>query len=105
MKIENMSDGQIVYSVERRKMGNTNISSVSVYRVQISMVSPESGRVLALWNGNPERWYRRSEAEKWRVKPPLLVTGVVGNQRVATREEAKEINAAKLAKATTTEGQ
>lgn len=93
MKLERMKPGQIVYDVQRRRMGNTLLSTIAVYEVRILEVhiSPQGGGssyALASWNHNrPEKYYRGA-AERWKPKPPILIeTGMMGQKRRATREE------------------
>lgn len=87
MKIEKLKPGMTVYSVTRRKMGNTNISTVSLYLVLIVHVDGEKGTVLASWNNNPVREYHKNTWSKWRIKPPLLMHSITGSARIARRGE------------------
>jgi hypothetical protein len=95
MKIEKLLPGQVVYSVERRKMGNTTMKTTSVFKVRIVEIDPEKQWVLASWNGNtPSKFYRRTVG-KWREKKPVMIIGNFGSQRLATREEIKAMEQAK----------
>jgi hypothetical protein len=88
VKIEKLQPGQVVYSVERRNMGNTATKTTSVFSVRIVEIDPDKRWVLASWNGNPpSKFYGRS-VSKWREKKPVMVTSGFG-RRLATREEIK----------------
>jgi hypothetical protein len=94
VKIEKLQPGMIVYDVGRTKMGNTTMSTVSVWGVYIVSVDAEKNTVIAKWNGNKERTYYSRTWSKWRKKSPMLVRTGMGAYRLANREE---ISAAKSA--------
>ena len=94
MKIENLKAGGSVYDVGRRIMGNTTISTVSVWRVRIVSVDVADGVVVAEWNGNPAKRYYQRDWSKWRASEPMLIEGMWGRRRLATREEIKAARAA-----------
>lgn len=87
MKFEKLKPGMTVYDVGRHKMGNTTISTVTVWAVRIVSVDAEKRTVEAIWNGNGARTYRERAYKKWREKKPLLVEDFFGSKRLATREE------------------
>lgn len=80
-----------VWSVSRRRLGNTMLSTASVRAIKIVSVDLESGSVMATWNGNkPTRFYGRVIA-KWRATEPVLISaGSFGRHRVATRAELRD---------------
>ena len=82
-----------VYDVGRTKMGNTTLSTVSVWSVYIVSVDVEKQTVDARWNGNAQRTYYSGTWSKWREKRPMLIRTGMGAHRLARREE---IAAAKL---------
>jgi len=79
----------MVYSVERQKMGNTTLTTMSVFSVRIVEIDPEKQWVLASWNGNTPRKFYKHAVSKWRGKKPAMISGIFGSQRLATREEIK----------------
>lgn len=87
MKIENMQEGQTLWTVRRHKAGNTMMTTVSVYPVTIVEVDLVERRVTASWNGNPARSYREADAMKWRKKKPELVESFTGSARLKRRGE------------------
>ena len=88
MKFEKLKPGMTVYDVGRSKMGNTTISTVSVWAVQIVGVDVERRTVEACWNGNYARVYHEGTYKKWREHQPMTVdTGFFGRRRLATRAE------------------
>jgi len=66
MKIEKLKPGDVVYSVQRRKMGNTTMSTTVVYSVKIMTIDSERRFVIASINGNPPREYFPGQLSKWR---------------------------------------
>ena len=92
---KNIKPGQILFTVSRRKMGNTNLSSIVVHRVCVVSVDEDRQTVMASWNGNPPREYRIREYSKWKVSEPVTVPTFGGlGKRLATREEKAAIKAA-----------
>lgn len=92
MKLESLTEGQIVYDVGRTKMGNTTMYTVSVWHVRIIRIDAQTRRVYASWNTNPEREYRERTWKKWRLTKPVLVKSGMGH-RLATRAEIKAMKA------------
>jgi hypothetical protein len=90
MDIKKLQPGMTVYSVGRTKMGNTTMSTVSVWTVTILEVDPEGRWVLARWNGNAPRKFYSGSIKSWRAKEPVLVESGWGH-RLATREELKAL--------------
>jgi len=87
MKIEKLKPGDVVYSVQRRKMGNTTIGTTVVYPVQIISIDPENRFVIASVNGNPPREYFQRQLATWRKEKPVLIRGILGNYRLATTKD------------------
>lgn len=92
-KIEKLKAGDIVYDVGRTKMGNTTMSTVSVWHVFIREVNIDENYVVASWNGNaPKKFYWR-DIKSWRVNEPVLINNAGWGRRLATREELKALKA------------
>lgn len=91
MKIEKLQPDMIVYDVGRHKMGNTRISTVAVWPVRIISIDLEKKTVLASWNTNQPRTFYERSIKKWRADKPVLIRGVMGYARLATREERKKM--------------
>jgi len=68
--INRLKPGQIVYSVERTKMGNTAMTRNALYMIKIIEIDAEGQFVIASRNGNPPRKYSGRSVEMWRVKKP-----------------------------------
>ena len=68
--INKLSPGQTVYSVERRRMGNTTIRIGSLFGVKIISVDVENHKVVASWNGNPPKVFYAKSIKAWKVKKP-----------------------------------
>ena len=62
--------GQIVYSVQRRRMGNTTLSREAVFPVRIVSIDLEKRCVTASWNYNPPSRFGERHVNKWRLKEP-----------------------------------
>ena len=86
MKIEKLAQGLTVYDVGRHKMGNTNMTTVCVWRVFIYSVDLEKRTVKASWNNNQVCEYHESTWSKWRLKEPTLIKTSFGH-RLANRGE------------------
>lgn len=96
MKITSLKVGQIVYTVERRKMGNTTMSTIDVRKITITEIDPEGRFVMATRNGSASRRYGQRLVDKWRVKEPVLYRYPEGSfghrmgiKRLASRAEIK----------------
>jgi hypothetical protein len=76
--ISKLVPGQVVYSIERQKMGNTTMSRNALYPVRIIEIDPEGKFVVASWNGNPARTYRQRQVTKWRVSKPEPKGSILG---------------------------
>jgi hypothetical protein len=92
MKIKDLKPGQTVYSVIRHKMGNTRLSTIGVYPVEVVSIDEAAGIVMGQWNGNPPRSFLVNNLKGWRKSKPLLIRDIGGRSRLATREEIKAAN-------------
>ncbi len=68
--IENLTIGQVLYTVTRRKMGNTAIRENAVHAVIVKEIDLQKRRVLASWNSNAPRWFYGGNVTKWKIKKP-----------------------------------
>lgn len=64
--------GQILYDTVKRKMGNTNMLSVSIVFVTVIEINLDTQKVLVRWGNNPERWVNSKRLSKYKVKRPEL---------------------------------
>ena len=94
MKFEALTPDTTVFDVRRTKMGNTTLTTVSVWPVYIEQVNPEKRTVLARWNGNASRSYSQASYSKWRKTEPMLIPQGLGSKRLATRAEIAAAKAA-----------
>lgn len=70
IKFEKLQPGMVLWDVHRQKVGNTTLTELGAWKVQIVSVDPETRTAMVVWNGNPERkWYER-ELKKLYVKLP-----------------------------------
>lgn len=83
--ISKLTPGQVLFKVERRRMGNTTIRTSVVLRVRVIEVHPD--HVIASMNSNTSRKYRANEVAKWKVNEPVMIKAGMGYQRPATRAE------------------
>lgn len=89
MKPGQLQNGMTVYDVQRRKMGNTRISTVAVFPVQV--VEVLDGAVRIKWNGNTPHTVPISNCKSWRIKKPETIeTGLFGQRRLATKKDKAE---------------
>ena len=68
--ISKLNVGQILYSVESQRMGNTTMRRKAVFDVRVVEIAPDKRSIRASWNGNPPRIYRENEVGKLRVSKP-----------------------------------
>lgn len=87
--IEKLKPDQVLYTVSKGKMGNTTVQTVHVHSVRVVSVDLETRTVVASWNSNAHRTYREQQVKSWRVDKPHLVRSILGNYRLATRDESK----------------
>ena len=92
-KIEKIKPGQVLWSVSSGRLGNTMLTTKNLYPVRVVEVDMANKRVLASWNGNPERWMY--QVAKLRVTKPVMVKSAFGSSRLATRAELKAMKAKK----------
>lgn len=90
MKIEDLKPGMTVYDVGTYGMGNTVLRSVGVWPVRIIEVDMATRSVLASWNMNEPKRYKR-EIRRWRLKEPVLITNCMGQSRLATRAAVERL--------------
>lgn len=68
--LSKLAVGQTVYSVERRRMGNTTIVREAAFSVRIVSIDMEKRCVMASWNGNPPKRFSERHVTKWRLTEP-----------------------------------
>lgn len=74
MKLSSLKPGDVVYSVGRRRMGNTRMTRQAVWPVFIVSVNADDQSVIASWNGNKARRYSAAQVKRWRKTPPASRT-------------------------------
>ena len=92
MKIKKLQPGQVVYSVERHGLGNTTLKTSCVYKIKILEIDPDNQWVLASWNGNSPSKFYENAVGKWRENQPVMIAGMSGSRRPATRKEIEAMN-------------
>lgn len=73
--------------MSRSRMGNTTMSTVTVWPMRIEAVDTEERTVRASCSSNSVCTYAAYQGSKWRMKRPDLVQGPLGNYRLAKRGE------------------
>lgn len=89
MKISSLKPGDTAYVLYRHKMGNTTLSTLSVFQVSVKEVHDDY--VIANINGNSSKKYRESEVAKWKKNKPVLIRSRIGNSRLATKAEKESL--------------
>lgn len=80
--LSKIKPGQILWSVIRRKMGNTSMSTDSLHKVKVLEVDIEAGFALVSWNGNaPTKYYERQLKSLKVNEPQPKHVGIYGNIR------------------------
>lgn len=96
MKLSSLKPGDIVFDVQKTKMGNTTLKTISVYRVKIIEVN--DSHVVASWNGNTPKKFGEMAVSKWKKKEPVTIVGGFGIRRLATKAEIAEMEKNKAEK-------
>ncbi|MDO7833314.1 hypothetical protein [Providencia huashanensis] len=81
MVISKLKVGDTVWSITRHKLGSTNIPTVSVHPVLIVEVNETS--VIH----NKPKPFGLNSIKGWKKEKPVLIKGLFGSQRLATRAE------------------
>ena len=68
--ITKLKPGQVVYSIQSQRMGNTVLNRRACFTVQIAEVNIDQGWVLASWTGNTPTRYYADSIRKWKVRKP-----------------------------------
>lgn len=100
MKFEKIKPGMTLYDVHSHRMGNTTMTTIGVWKIQVISVDAEKKTFLGSWNSNAPQTFHSWEISKLKDKEPLLVRGSFGSYRRPTREERKQMLAARTSSAT-----
>lgn len=87
MIFDELKPGMIVWSIRRHKIGNTSLSTVSIYQIEIISVDPVSKSVTARCYGNGEFTCYKQMWSKWKKSKPVTIKTALGQHRLATRAE------------------
>jgi len=68
-------------------MGNTTLTTVYIHPVTVVSVDSVKETVVASWNGNTPKTFRKHQYGKWRKSKPMTIRSAIGAVRLATREE------------------
>lgn len=91
MKYEKLEVGQVLFSIERCRMGNTCVKTVIVYTAKIMELLPDRRGAMVSWNSNSPTFWGEKSLAKLKKDKPVLIKGSFGNCRLATREEIKKM--------------
>lgn len=62
--------GQVLWSIKKQKMGNTSISTQSLYPVKVIEINLDEGFAIVSWNGNAPVKYRENQIRALKVNKP-----------------------------------
>lgn len=68
--ISRLKPGQKLFTVTRRKMGNTTITETAVHDVVVKEIDIDRDRVFASWNSNAPKWFYLGDIKKWLLSEP-----------------------------------
>jgi len=85
MKFEKIQPGMVLYDVHSYRMGNTKLSTMGCWPVEVLTIDRERSTAMARWNGNRPQLYFRRDLEKLRAKEPEFETGMFGRQLLKRR--------------------
>lgn len=66
--LKRLTPGQVLWSISRRKLGNTTLSVGSLDKCVV--ISVHEDHAMISWNGNPARRYSERHIKKLRVNKP-----------------------------------
>lgn len=86
--IKKLFPGQVLWSIERQKMGRTALSTDVLYEVVVESVSEDGKSIMARWNGNPSRrWNERQVKRLKTIKPVVVSRGMMGSVRYGSAKK------------------
>lgn len=56
VSFDTLKSGERLYDCHRHKMGNTTMSVMGIWYVQVIEVNLEERKALISWNSNPDKW-------------------------------------------------
>lgn len=69
IKFEKIEPGMTLLDIHRTKMGNTTMTELGLWKVQIVSVDRDQRTAVVSWNGNPQRTWSARELERLYTKP------------------------------------
>jgi hypothetical protein len=69
IKFEKIEPGMILLDIHRQKMGNTTMSELGLWKVQVISVDREKRTAEVSWNSNPARTWDARELGRLYTKP------------------------------------
>ncbi len=97
IKRTNLKVGDTYYFVQTNKMGNTTLSTLSVYDVKIlefDLTSTPARRMRVRWNSyNTEWWDIDTACKRLRTTPPTVCNGMWDAKYKATRADIASYHA------------
>lgn len=89
MKLTSIKPGMVIYDVQRRRMGNTNMMTHIVYKVHV--IEVHDNHIVASWNGNPPTRYFEGGVARLKKNEPVMIRSATGSSRPATRAEKEAL--------------
>lgn len=65
IKFERVKAGDIIYDRHRSKMGNTTMTQLAEWSVEVREINTERRMALVSWNYNPAKWVPARQIEKY----------------------------------------
>lgn len=81
IKFEKIEPGMKLLDIHREKMGNTTMSQLALWKVEIISVDREKRTAVVSWNGNPHRTWTARELERLYTKPTKAYLAQQENRR------------------------
>ena len=73
-KFHTVKAGDILYDVHRERMGNTTMSRLGCWTVEVIDIDHEEGRATVRWNGNRPQTYFVRQIERLRRSIPKKIS-------------------------------
>jgi len=92
--IKSLKTGAVLYDCHKERAGNTTMSVMRVWKIQVLEVNLEEGKALISWNGNSPVWKTEQYFQDARIRrtPPEWSTIGIFEGRTCYFCRAKEVD-------------
>lgn len=69
ISFDKIKEGDVLWDCHKTRVGNTKITRMGAWRVNVIQVDTENRKALVSWNGNTSEWWRERRIHKLRRTP------------------------------------